>query len=48
MRLEIDANGLSRPVEGVPNAQVCLQSDEKGFLGLLMDRITGEAADSLR
>jgi inosine-uridine nucleoside N-ribohydrolase len=48
MRLEIDANGLSRPVEGTPNAQVCLQSDEEGFLGLLMNRITGEAADSQR
>jgi inosine-uridine nucleoside N-ribohydrolase len=48
MRLEIDANGLSRPVEGAPNAQVCLQSDEKGFLGLLMERITAEAASPAR
>jgi inosine-uridine nucleoside N-ribohydrolase len=28
---------------GVPNAQVCLQSDEKGFLELLVGRITGDA-----
>ena len=31
-REEESDNGYARPVEGVPNAQVCLQSDEKGFL----------------
>jgi purine nucleosidase len=44
MRLEVDDKGFTRPVEGAPNAQVCLQSDEKGFLELLLGRIAGEAA----
>jgi inosine-uridine nucleoside N-ribohydrolase len=42
MRLEVDDQGFTRPVTGVPNAQVCLHSDEKGFLELLMGRIAGE------
>jgi len=42
MRLEVDDKGFTRPVEGTPNAAVCLQSDEKGFLELLLSRITGE------
>ena len=25
MRLEVDEKGFTRPVEGAPNAQVCLQ-----------------------
>lgn len=40
IRIEIEDNGLSEPVDGSPNAQVCLQSDEKGFLNLLIDRIS--------
>ena len=44
MRLEVDDKGFTRPVEGAPNAQVCLQSDEKGFLDFLMGRIAGEGA----
>jgi inosine-uridine nucleoside N-ribohydrolase len=43
MRLEIDDKGFTRPVEGAPNAQVCLKSDEKGFLELLVGRITTDA-----
>ena len=43
LRIEIEDNGLSKPVDGPPNAQVCEQSDEKGFLNLLIGRIT--AAD---
>jgi purine nucleosidase len=39
MRIEIEDSGLSRQVEGEPNAQVCLESDEKGFLQLLLDRV---------
>jgi len=39
MRLEVDDKGFTRPVDGAPNAQVCLKSDEKGFLELLLDRI---------
>jgi len=42
LRLEVDDKGFTRPVEGVPNAQVCLQSDEKGFLKLLLDRLSVE------
>lgn len=40
MRLEVDDKGFTRPVEGAPNAQVCLKSDEKGFLDLLVTRLT--------
>lgn len=42
MRIEVDDKGFTRPVQGPANAQVCLQSDEKGFLQLLMGRLTGE------
>jgi purine nucleosidase len=45
MRLEVDDKGFTRPVEGEPNVQVCLQSDEKGFLELLLERI---AEDGVR
>ncbi len=40
MRLEVDDKGYTRPIEGSSNAQVCLKSDEKGFLELLLTRIT--------
>ena len=40
MRLEVDDKGFTRPVDGEPNAQVCLKSDEKSFLDLLLGRIT--------
>ena len=43
MRLEVDDKGFTRPMEGAPNAQVCLKSDEKGFLELLVGRITTDA-----
>jgi inosine-uridine nucleoside N-ribohydrolase len=43
MRLEVDEKGFTRLVEGEPNVNVCLHGDEKGFLGLLLGRITGEA-----
>jgi len=39
MRLEVDDKGFTRSIEGAPNARVCLQSDEKGFLELLLERI---------
>jgi inosine-uridine nucleoside N-ribohydrolase len=39
MRLEVDDKGFTRPVDGTPNALVCLQSDQKGFLELLLERI---------
>ena len=39
-RLDVDDKGFTRPVDGTPNAQVCLKSDEAGFMTLLLDRIT--------
>ena len=44
IRLEVDEKGSTKPVTGAPNAQVCLHSDEKGFLELLLGRIAGEGA----
>ncbi len=41
MRIEVDDHGFTKPVEGAPNASVCLQSDEKGFLELLHARLAG-------
>jgi purine nucleosidase len=40
LRLEVDEKGFTRPVTGTPNVQVCLKSDEKGFLELLLTRLT--------
>jgi purine nucleosidase len=39
MRIEIDDKGMTLKVDGKPNAEVCLKSDEKGFLELLTSRI---------
>ncbi len=44
LRLEVDDKGFTRPVAGEPNVEVCLQSDEKGFLDFLISRITGAPA----
>jgi inosine-uridine nucleoside N-ribohydrolase len=44
MRLEVDDKGFTRPVDGALNAHVCLQSDEKAFLELLLARITSDPA----
>ena len=41
MRIEVDAKGMTRRVEGKANAEVCLKSDEKGFLELLLGRLEG-------
>jgi hypothetical protein len=30
---------MTQPVDGPPNVQVCLHSDEQGFLNLLLSRI---------
>jgi purine nucleosidase len=43
MRIDVDDKGFTRPVEGAPNASVCLQSNEAGFLHLLGDRLKGDA-----
>jgi len=39
LRIEVDDQGNTKPVAGTPNAQVCLKSNEKGFLDLLEGRI---------
>jgi inosine-uridine nucleoside N-ribohydrolase len=44
MRLEVDDKGFTRPIDGAPNAQVCLKSDERGFLESLLARITKDSA----
>ncbi len=44
LRLQVDDKGFTRPIPGEPNAQVCLESDEKGFLDLLAARITQDNA----
>lgn len=44
MHLEVDGKGFTRPGTGKPNAQVCLKSDEKGFLDFLLGRIAGAAS----
>lgn len=41
MRIEVDEKGMTQTVEGKPNAEVCLESDEKGFLKLLLERLNG-------
>ena len=42
MHIDVDEKGLTKPGPGAPNAQVCLKSDEKGFLDLLLKRVTSE------
>jgi purine nucleosidase len=42
MHIDVDDKGFTRPGEGTSNAQVCLQSDEKSFLELLLKRVAGE------
>jgi purine nucleosidase len=39
LRIEVDEKGMTLPIDGPPNAQVCLRSDEQGFLSLLLSRI---------
>jgi purine nucleosidase len=39
MRLGVDDKGFTRKIEGQPNAQVCLKSDENGFRTLLLGRL---------
>jgi purine nucleosidase len=43
MRVEVDEKGFTRQVSGAPNAQVCLKSDEREFLSLLLGRITSDS-----
>ena len=44
MRLDVDDKGNTIPVNGPANVQVCLESDEKGFLDLLVTRIVESPA----
>jgi inosine-uridine nucleoside N-ribohydrolase len=39
LRIEVDDSGMTKPVEGQPNANACVQSDEKGFLEFLVGRV---------
>lgn len=39
MRLEVDQKGMTRPIVGAANSEVCLKSDEKGFVELLEERL---------
>lgn len=40
IHIDVDDKGFTRRGAGEPNAQVCLKSDEKGFLNLLLTRLT--------
>ncbi|HEY2467079.1 MAG TPA: nucleoside hydrolase [Terracidiphilus sp.] len=42
MHIDVDEKGTTRPGAGSPNVQVCLHSDEKGFLDLLLKRLAGD------
>ncbi len=44
MRIEVDDKGFTRRTAGPANAEVCLRSDEAGFLRLLQERLTGKDA----
>ena len=39
LHIDVDDKGNTLPGAGAPNAEVCLKSDEKGFLDLLLARI---------
>ncbi len=39
VRIQVDEQGFTRQVQGKPNAQVCLKSDEAAFLKLLEERL---------
>jgi len=42
MRLMVEDDGSTKPLEGQPNAQVCLVSDSDSFLRFYMGRVAGE------
>ena len=39
MHIEVDEKGFTRPVEGAPNARVCLEQQTDAFFHLLMPRL---------
>jgi inosine-uridine nucleoside N-ribohydrolase len=42
LRLEVDDKGMTKPVDGQPNAQVCVHSDEKAFLDFYVGRVAAK------
>lgn len=42
IHIDVDAKGMTTPGPGAPNAGVCLESNEKGFLDLLLKRVTAD------
>jgi inosine-uridine nucleoside N-ribohydrolase len=42
LHIDVNDKGLTTAGNGEPNAQVCLESDEKGFLALLLKRVAGQ------
>lgn len=48
MRIEVDEKGLTSKVQGQPNAEVCLKSDERAFLSLLAGRLEQSGQRSTR
>lgn len=42
MRLEIDDKGYTRPVEGTPNTEVCLNSKEEDFFHFYLSRVLSQ------
>lgn len=42
MHIEVDDKGFTRKTEGNPNAEVCLKSNERGFLDFLLHRVAGD------
>lgn len=42
MHINVDDRGMTTQGPGTPNAQVCLHSNEQGFLNLLLTRLTGD------
>lgn len=42
LHIEVDEKGMTRATEGAANAQVCLRSDEEGFLAFLLSRIVAD------
>lgn len=41
MHITIDDNGMTRPTEGTPNAQVCLDSSSEAFFRFYIPRVIG-------
>ncbi|HKW16592.1 MAG TPA: nucleoside hydrolase [Terriglobales bacterium] len=42
MHIVVDDNGMTRPTEGPPNAQVCLESSSEAFFRFYIPRVSGK------